>query len=410
MFKQLSTSLYFLILISSNVLAAPHLTVVGEIDYWGSLTRTTIGAIDILYDKFPINFIRTPRNKMGINFKDMPYKVKKTVKASKKEYGKVILLCETLNNPSVWKELPKFPKSSLRVAVSVTEFSQISEKWVNAFNNYFDMIIVPDPFLIDIYKNSGIKIPIFFLPNGIYTRDFLAVKPRKYDSSRPFVFGVSSTFIPRKNNDLLVDAFIKAYGNNPKFKLAICGRYGQADLINKLKNKIKNKRINNIFLLQKRLSQKDYIRFISEIDCYVSFAKGEGFSMTPREAMLIEKPCILSNNTGHRTICDTGLVKAVKSDIKEPAKGGLGIYYNCRFADTVKALKSMHRNYDKYLNKAKKAKLWAMQYDYFNQTGLYMGFVMPEKVLLGDENIISKNYITTKSKTLYDKYLKILNR
>lgn len=397
------------LLLVNLVNCRPDLTVVGEFDYWGSLTRTTIGAIDILADKLSINTIRTPRKNAPINFKDMPERAKKVIKNSnKKEYGSLVVLFETLHIRAAAQEAKKFPKNSIRAAISVIEFSQIPKYWVDILNNNLDMVIVPDPYLINVYKKSGVKTPIFFLPNGIYTKPFLKKEAKPYNPSKPFTFGTSATFIPRKNNELLVDSFIKAYGNNPKFRLIICGRYGDEDRMQAIKNKLKKYNIKNVFIDKRKLSENDFIDFMSSIDVYVSFSKGEGFSMTPREAMLLNKPCILSNNTAHINICKTGLVKAVPSNIKEKAIGGDGYYYNCKLEDAVNALKDVYNNYEKYLAKTDAAKEWALQYDYFNQTALYMGFIKPDKIILGSENKIYPNYIVTNSRALYDKYKRVL--
>lgn len=380
----------------------PYLTVIGEMNYWGSLTRASIGAIDILYKDFPINFIRTPRGDIAkINFKDISGHVKKIVKKSSKKYGKLILLCETLNNSSVIKEVKKLPKDSLKIAISVTEFSKISAKWVKIYNKYFDAILVADQFLIEIYKKSGINIPVFLFPNGTYTKGFLQAPVRYYTGEKPFTFGVSSTFIPRKNNEMLVMAFIKAFGNNPKFRLKICGRYGHTDSVNKI---IKKAQVNNISIIQKQLSQADYIKFMSSLDCYVSLSKGEGFSITPREAMLMKKPCILSNNTGHKTICDTGFVKVVESNKAEVVDGNNGICYNCDIKDAIAALKDVYNNYSKYLLLTEEAKQWALQFDYYKQKNLYLGFIKPDKIIFSDKNVIKHNLIETNSRELYDKY------
>ena len=58
-----------------------------------------------------------------------------------------------------------------------------------------------------------------------------------------------------------------------------------------------------------------YIEFISTFDCYVNLSKGEGFSIPPRESLALGIPCIISDNTAHKTICDSGLVLPVTSKI-----------------------------------------------------------------------------------------------
>ena len=59
----------------------------------------------------------------------------------------------------------------------------------------------------------------------------------------------------------------------------------------------------------------------SKISLYLRIGS-EGFSITPREALAMKKPCILSNNTAHKKMCAKKYAYGVKSEIKESA------YYN----------------------------------------------------------------------------------
>ena len=77
-----------------------------------------------------------------------------------------------------------------------------------------------------------------------------------------------------------------------------------------LKKQIKQFKLTNVELTEGMLSREENIDFFRDIDCYVLVSKAEGFSITPREALAAGIPCILSNNTAHKTICETGLVYA----------------------------------------------------------------------------------------------------
>lgn len=173
--------------------------------------------------------------------------------------------------------------------------------------------------------------------------------------------------------------------------------------------------IKNIRLTFGNLSWQEYIKFMTSLDCYISLSKGEGFGITPREAMAFGIPCILSNNTGHRTICNTQLVLSIKSTIPVEAfypnlsKKPIGYYFTCRKQDVRNALRAMYNNYKFYLKKAHKGREWVQQYLYSNLQAKYLTLVKPHKVVLGEENRITDDCLITNNKSLYQKYLSIIS-
>ena len=139
--------------------------------------------------------------------------------------------------------------------------------------------------------------------------------------------------------------------------------------------------------------------------------------MSPREALALGIPCILSNNTAHEVLCQTPYVNSVMSNKVEPADYRLvfGQYYGYQFnssiTDVEKSLEEIYNNYDYYLQNGKDARQWVQQYDYRNLKNKYLNLIKPNKVILGKENLITDEYIMTDCKKLYQKYcfIKSLN-
>lgn len=189
-------------------------------------------------------------------------------------------------------------------------------------------------------------------------------------------------------------------GGQPKIKKAV------TQLIEKLATKNNTR---NITLIDKSLSHKEYVEFMKSLDCYAFVPKAEGFSVTPREALALGIPCILSNNTAHTTICNTGLVAAVPCPLQEPAHHDhlgctAGFEFNCTISSVRKALRHIYTNYDYYLSKAAAARKWVTQYTYTNLKDPYLTLVKPKKVYLGTDNSIDRLSITTNCPKLYKKY------
>ncbi|MDR3646459.1 MAG: glycosyltransferase [Candidatus Babeliales bacterium] len=380
------------------------LTIVGQLDFIGSIARIPIGIIDCLKDDIKINFIPTSI----YNLRNLPENIKEIIVNKDKSPGNVVLLTDINYLWLKGKHDKSIPNGLIKIAYSMLESSRIPQVWVNILNK-LDAVVVPDHFLVDVYEKSGVTVPVFVLPLGMYMGDFYKKnKPKKINQN--FIFGCSAGDWDRKNLDLVVDAFCQAFGKSSKVYLRIHSRF----LDNKIKSKLKKINYKNIELIEEGLIQNKYIEFLSSLDCYVLLSKGEGFSITPRESLALGIPCIISNNTAHKTICDSGFVLGVKSQIEEPAFNNLfkqfcGYQYNCQLSDAVAALKEVYNNYQFYWAKAQKGKNWVKQYDWPNLKNKYLALLKPKKVILGKENIILNDCIITNSKDLYHKYMNIIS-
>jgi glycosyltransferase involved in cell wall biosynthesis len=385
--------------------AAYDVTFVGHAIFSVALWRIPIIFIDMLKDDLKINFIPTDQ----VNLNDIPTKVQKILASNINGIpGNIAIMFDGLWYKSV-SPIHFLPSSKIKIAYSMFEASRIPKEWVQIINNKFDAVVVPDPFLVDAYKNSGVKRPIFAIPLPLYLDDFLN-KPCKRGPNKPFVFGSIGNFFPGKNQMKIIDSFAAEFGNSPNVSLRIHGVTGH--LYEQLNERVKQLGVNNIQLTLKTLTQAELVELLYSFDCYVLLSKGEGFSMTAREALALGITCILSNNTAHETICKTGFVKAVPCPIFEPAdysfiglgSGTCGQQFDCKQEDVQRALREVYSNYSFYQDKARQGREWARQYNYRNLKKCYLSLIKPKKIIFGNRNEITDTYLMTKSKTLYRKY------
>jgi glycosyltransferase involved in cell wall biosynthesis len=389
---------------SANQEDTIDLTVVSSIDFNGSVRRHAIGLIECLNGHLKINFIPS----RPVNLDEVNDEVKKVILASVKKPGKVALLEDPL-----WyaDAIPK--NSKVKIAFSVFESTKIPQEWVQILNSKFDAVIVADEFYIKVYEDSGVKIPVFHIPLGIYIEEFLE-KPLKNKANKPFVFKCCSRFFKRKNHQLLITAFAREFGNRKDVKLKINGggKWGSEKIYEKLKALVKKLRVANVYLTNDALPWNEYIENMSAMDCYVNISQGEGFSITPRESLALGIPTIVTNNTAQKTICATNLVRAVPSNIRIPAlcraeNEPVGYQFNCRLADVQAALRDVYDNYEHYLEKAHRGREWVKQYRWADLRQKYLNLIKPKIIKLGKVNEVTDEYFMTNSKELYQKYLEI---
>lgn len=387
------------------------LAVIGKINFADGIGRQTIGIIDCLKDDLTIDFINTQPQKI-INFKDIPERVQPFLTKKTHTHAHVAILEDHLTNGKK-NIFTMMPDSTIKIAYTMFSASSIPQDWVNILNKYFDAAVVPDVYFVQAYEDAGVTIPIFVVPLGIYLEDFLQT-PLKSTSNTPFVFGCPAAFAERKNHELLIESFAKEFGNNPNVKLIINSRDNLNNLHEKLVEKINKLNITNIELSKKELSWKEYIDFMKSLDCCISISKGEGFSIIPRESLALGIPAIVTNNTAQQTICDSGYVYSVPSEITLPAyyphlgyKEPIGNHFTSSEAEVRQALRQLYINYSYYLQLANKGREWTKQYLYQRLKHKYLNLVKPQKIFLGQQNKVTSTYLMTNSQKLYQKYKSI---
>lgn len=387
-----------------------HLKIYGVVkmgDGWG---RQSVELIKALKDEMSIAFVPT----RPIDLTDVPKDIVPMLTGKQKRCPcRVAILEDVIHTPghASWKKLVKRTSpEDIRIAYSMHESTRIPADWVYILNAYFDAVAVPDFFLIDVYKHSGVEIPIFEVPLGLYLDPFFK-EPLKEKPHDVMVFGNLGACIERKNQLLLIQAFHHAFGDREDVSLRINYRMGDEPMIQSIKEEIAGLELQNVHFTALPLDNKAYLKFFKTLDCYVSLSKGEGFSIQPREAMALGIPAIVTDNTAQSTICRSGFVRAVVSETPEPATYNWGSTYgkrfNCTLEDVAEAFLDIHENYNKYLKNAKEARAWASQYEYPKLKGLYLNLVKPKKIILGEENKITEEYLMTTSQSLYNKYKKL---
>ncbi len=387
----------------------PYLTVMGYVRMADGLGRQTVELIDALKDDMSIGFIPTHNNQL----QDVPKRLHKILNNRKRPIGKVVVFEDCLWYPehTPFKKLITVASDDqIRIAYSMFESSRIPPEWTHILNLYFDAVAVPDPFLIKVYQDSGVALPIFVVPLAIDLSPFLK-EPLKTAANTPFTFANLSTCVDRKNQLTLLRAFAQAFGNSPEVKLLIHARASYNNLDAILREEIQKLGLSNVDFNISPLPAKEYLALFRTVDAYVNLSKGEGFSIQPREAMALGIPTAVSNNTAQKRLVASNLVVPVASTIEKPAFYDWGSYYgnsyDCSEDDAAAALKEVYFHYDAYLKWGKEARAFAAQSQCSALMPLYRTLVKPKRIVLGAENTLTEETLTTNSETLYRKYVRL---
>ncbi len=378
------------------------LTIIMNVLLADGIGRQGIGLVNTIHDSLKVNAYQLP----PCNYKDISKNVMKVLAKPFDGFGKVAFWTFILGLNEGLIPIHKSITSELKIAYSMFESDAIPELWVNILNSYYDLVVVPDEWLISVYKNSGVNIPIFVVPLGIIIEEFLA-QPIKEKVNDIFTFGMSAGLWERKNHIKLLHAFKNQFGNDAKFKLKLHGRFGSYS--NQIQQAVKEANCSNVELITKPLSQLEYLNLMKSFDCYVFPSQGEGFSVTPREALALGIPCIVSNNSAQQTICKSGHVKVLESTIKKSAKyevfGNkvIGNYYDCDTLVLQSHMLHVVNNYDLYLKNSLPGKEWVKQYLWSELKPIYLNLFKPKSIVFSSINKVDGNIFQTNNKKLFNK-------
>lgn len=209
--------------------------------------------------------------------------------------GDVLKMASREVNPEeamIWHEQPKdtWEHSCFKRNIAIVPFETtvIPASWIARINK-FEALFVPCQQNVEAFRNSGVKVPIEIIHWGVDTAKFKPIERPKRDT---FTFGHMGALSVRKGTDVLIDAFREAFPPH---------LYPNVRLICKTSNyqypfMVKDSRIK---VMMTPVSHEDLMKdFFEKIDCFVFPTRGEGFGLTPLEAMATGVPSIVTGWSG----------------------------------------------------------------------------------------------------------------
>ena len=136
-------------------LSRPYITIVGSACVADGIGRQSVELLAELQAKVTVDFIPTTKTCL----KDIPKHIQKKLRNRYKKLGRIILFedCIWVPGKPHYQLLKNINRQNhICLAYSMFESTEIPKDWVDGLNNYFDAVIVPDPFHVEIYKQNGL--------------------------------------------------------------------------------------------------------------------------------------------------------------------------------------------------------------------------------------------------------------
>ena len=196
--------------------------------------------------------------------------------------------------PGEFRKLP----TSYRIGLTMYEASDpltVHPEWEGDCQ-YVDEMIVPSQYCKDVFSQF-VDRPISVLPLGINQGYAIAHKRVRRTEEEDFTFFSHGTLTNRKAPLETLEAFQKAFPKNkyPHVKIVFKTRLGIFGLG---QNQIPNVNDSRVTIINQDWTLKELLDQFLKSDAYVFPTRGEGYGMTPREAMMAGLPTMFTDCTG----------------------------------------------------------------------------------------------------------------
>jgi glycosyltransferase involved in cell wall biosynthesis len=211
-------------------------------------------------------------------------------------------------------------RTEVRLIMTMFESDKIPEDWPE-YLQMAEEVIVPSKWCADVFAKAGINATV--VPLGYNDRAFQFIdRIIPVENDQPFTFIHYSSFNIRKGFSEVLKAFTEEFKTNEPVKL-ILKTTERKQLIPILPSQYPN-----IEVITDHVSEAELSAILGRSNCMVYPSRGEGFGITPLEAMATGLPAIVPNAHGISEYFNANYMLEVKADERCP-----GLYHSFKGQD-----------------------------------------------------------------------------
>jgi glycosyltransferase involved in cell wall biosynthesis len=173
-----------------------------------------------------------------------------------------------------------------KLLFTMFESTSIDPAWL-PYLELADKIVVPSHFCQEAFASRGVKTEV--VPLGYNTDNFYY---QEKEDDGVFTFTMYNAFDMRKGWDIAFGAFVEEFGNQEDVRLVLKG------VAQKLPFPILKSQYPNVEVILGRVSHDKLRHLLYRTDCFVFPSRGEGFGLTPLEALACGTTSIIPNAHG----------------------------------------------------------------------------------------------------------------
>lgn len=198
-------------------------------------------------------------------------------------------------------------KKVINIGYTVWETTKLPEHWVKLINENLDYVFVPCFWNKTLFEENGIKIPVIRIPHTVSVSDMLrmADEAPKVNFNIPegkFAFYSIAQFTERKNIIGLLKAYFSEFSSKDNVALVLKTyvkehKAAERDFIRQEIQKVRQglhlgDNSAPVVFIGGSLSSEQMVSLHKSCDALVLPTRAEGFSLTPIESFVFDRPTI----------------------------------------------------------------------------------------------------------------------
>lgn len=230
--------------------------------------------------------------------------------------------------------------------------------------NKLDALFVPSEHNKEVFKKSGVTVPIYVIPLGVNPNHYKFLKRPKRDT---FTFLIAGVLTLRKNPGAAITSFLDAFKTEPLAKLIVKTKSGTLGHMTFPKEW-------GVKIIDHNATQKEMIDLYWRADAFLFPSRGEGFGLPVLEAMATGLPVIFADNSGMRGMANEEVNYPIESNVVSKAQrfpkdwGDVGNWYEIDQAKLTATMKHLFENRDEARTKGSRASKWVKKHWTYDHT------------------------------------------
>lgn len=248
-------------------------------------------------------------------------------------------------------------ESPYRIIYTMFESDKIPDDW-KEYLEAADLVLVPSRWCQSVFAKAGIASTV--VPLGYDQTVFKYFeRPKRRKERQNFTFLHYDAFNIRKGFPEVFKAFVKAFQKDEPVRMIFKTRLDRRPL------PITASEYPNIEIIEGKKTEVELVEIINRSDCFVFPSRGEGFGITPLEAMATGMPAIVPNAHGISEYFDPEFMYEVKVEGTCPGlytkyKGqDVGNMVVCSVDDLARQMRWIYEHQDEARKMGKKASEYA---------------------------------------------------
>ena len=242
-------------------------------------------------------------------------------------------------------------KSDIKIGYTMVENTEVGKKWVDYING-MNACFVPSKFLVKVFKDSGVTVPVYPVKQGINPKNYHYFDRPKRNT---FVFGTCGWLDDRKNWKEMVTAFTSEFSTDEPVELWLKNSNNTFGWESPVDPRVK--------FIDELWSFEQMSQFYKDLDCFMFISRAEGAGMPPREAMATGLPVILTNWSGLADVSDKEYnypIDPVSIDLQDFRKENSQPGYHAKvdIQEIMYWMRYVYEHQNEAKEKGKKASKW----------------------------------------------------